>query len=170
MVALCWIEDPEVFAAVHAAALGSGQSAAVHQAGCCQHRGSLPRLDDATNMHVTNGSLGALRKPGMTPDELYDTYKSFGDDPFIVALGEAPLGERFSAWTYAKDMALDLMSKTEHTSYCPFKGTASYWTVKVGDKNAENAIWGYESPYDETAPLAGHYAFYGNRVDSIEIT
>ncbi|HWD58787.1 MAG TPA: DUF427 domain-containing protein [Stellaceae bacterium] len=69
----------------------------------------------------------------------------------------------------AKDMALDAMTKTEHTSYCPFKGHASYWTIEAGGKTAENAIWGYETPYDETAPLAGHYAFYGNRVDSIEI-
>ena len=70
----------------------------------------------------------------------------------------------------AKDMALDLMTKTAHTSYCPFKGTASYWTINAGGKSAENAIWGYETPYDETTKLAGHYAFYGNRVDSIEVT
>jgi uncharacterized protein (DUF427 family) len=69
----------------------------------------------------------------------------------------------------AKDMRLDLLKKTEHTSYCPFKGTASYWTIDAGGKSAENAIWGYENPYDETARLAGHYAFYGNRIDSIEI-
>jgi uncharacterized protein (DUF427 family) len=69
----------------------------------------------------------------------------------------------------AKDMALDLMQKTEHTTYGPFKGTASYWTISAGGKTAENAIWGYETPYDETARLAGHYAFYGNRVDSIEV-
>jgi uncharacterized protein (DUF427 family) len=69
----------------------------------------------------------------------------------------------------AKDMRLDLMKKTEHTSYCPFKGTASYWSIEVDGKRSENAIWGYETPYDETRALAGHYAFYGNRVDSIEI-
>jgi uncharacterized protein (DUF427 family) len=69
----------------------------------------------------------------------------------------------------AKDMALGRMKKTEHTTYCPFKGTASYWTIEAGGKTSENAIWGYETPYDETAPLADHYAFYGNRVDSIEI-
>jgi len=69
----------------------------------------------------------------------------------------------------AKDMRLDLMKKTEHTTYCPFKGTASYWSLEAGGKNSENAIWGYEAPYDETARLAGHYAFYGNRVDNIEI-
>jgi uncharacterized protein (DUF427 family) len=69
----------------------------------------------------------------------------------------------------AQDMALGLIKKTEHTTYCPFKGTASYWTIEAGDKRAENAIWGYETPYDETSRLAGHYAFYNNRVDSIEI-
>jgi uncharacterized protein (DUF427 family) len=69
----------------------------------------------------------------------------------------------------AKDMRLDLMTKTEHNSYCPFKGTASYWTLAVDGKSSENAIWGYEAPYDETPELAGHYAFYGNRVDQIEI-
>jgi uncharacterized protein (DUF427 family) len=68
-----------------------------------------------------------------------------------------------------KDMRLDLMKKTEHTTYCPFKGTASYWTLSLGGNNSENAIWGYETPYDEMTGLAGHYAFYGNRVDGIEI-
>jgi uncharacterized protein (DUF427 family) len=73
----------------------------------------------------------------------------------------------------AKDMRLDLMKKTGHSTYCPFKGTASYWTLEVGKggeaKSSENAIWGYEAPYDEMAGLAGYYAFYGNRVDSIEV-
>jgi uncharacterized protein (DUF427 family) len=69
----------------------------------------------------------------------------------------------------AKDMRLDLMKKTEHNTYCPFKGTASYWTLSVGDGSSENAIWGYETPYDEVTKLAGYYAFYGNRVGGIEI-
>jgi len=69
----------------------------------------------------------------------------------------------------AKDMRLDLMKKTEHSTYCPFKGTASYWTLNAGGKSSENAIWGYETPYDEMTGLAGYYAFYDTRVDSIEI-
>jgi uncharacterized protein (DUF427 family) len=68
-----------------------------------------------------------------------------------------------------KDLRLELLEKTEHNSYCPFKGTASYWTLSFAGKNSENAVWGYEAPYDETAKLAGYYAFYGNRVDGIEI-
>jgi uncharacterized protein (DUF427 family) len=68
-----------------------------------------------------------------------------------------------------KDMRLDLMHKTEHSTYCPFKGHASYWTVTVDGKSSENAIWGYQTPYDEMEGLAGYYAFYGNRVDQIEL-
>ena len=52
---------------------------------------------------IVERSLAWHYKPGMTADELYDYYTSFGDDPFVVAVGGAPLGERFSAWTYAKE-------------------------------------------------------------------
>ena len=71
-----------------------------------------------------------------------------------------------------KDVRLDLMQPTEHKSYCPFKGECSYWTVEIagadGRKEAVNAVWGYRTPYDEAAPMAGHYAFYKTRVDAIE--
>jgi uncharacterized protein (DUF427 family) len=74
----------------------------------------------------------------------------------------------------AKDVRLDLMQPTEHKTYCPFKGDCSYWTIAVdgadGKKRSENAVWGYQAPYDEATGLAGHYAFYNTRVDSIEVT
>jgi uncharacterized protein (DUF427 family) len=68
-----------------------------------------------------------------------------------------------------RDVRLDLMQATDHHTYCPFKGDCSYWTIDAGGKRAENAVWGYRQPYDEAAGLAGHYAFYGSRVDSIEV-
>jgi uncharacterized protein (DUF427 family) len=72
----------------------------------------------------------------------------------------------------AKDVRLDLMKKTEHSTHCPFKGDASYWTLEVGNgaeaRRAENAVWGYCTPYDEMTPLAGYYAFYDSRVDAID--
>ena len=68
-----------------------------------------------------------------------------------------------------KDVRLDLMRPTDHKTYCPFKGDCSYWTVEVGGGKAENAVWGYRAPYDEAKRLAGHYAFYTSRVDSIEV-
>jgi uncharacterized protein (DUF427 family) len=71
-----------------------------------------------------------------------------------------------------KDVRLDMMRPTEHKTYCPFKGDCSYWTVEVdggAGRKSENAVWGYRAPYDEAAGLAGHFAFYKSRVDSIEV-
>ena len=72
-----------------------------------------------------------------------------------------------------KDVRLDLMRRTDHHTRCPYKGEASYWTIEVPTssepRRSENAVWGYPTPYDEVAGLAGYYAFYPNRVDSITV-
>lgn len=74
-----------------------------------------------------------------------------------------------------KDVRLDLMRPTEHHTRCPYKGEASYWTIEVpvdtgSISRSENAVWAYPTPYDEVWRLAGYYAFYPNRVDSITVT
>jgi uncharacterized protein (DUF427 family) len=63
------------------------------------------------------------------------------------------------------DVRMDLLVPTEHHTYCPYKGTASYWTIKVDDRAAENAVWGYPDPYDEVAAIGDFVAFYWDRVD-----
>jgi uncharacterized protein (DUF427 family) len=69
----------------------------------------------------------------------------------------------------ANDVRLDLLQPTEHHTYCPFKGDCSYWTIDAGGKRADNAVWAYRTPYDEAQGLAGHYAFYKSRVDTIDV-
>jgi uncharacterized protein (DUF427 family) len=64
-----------------------------------------------------------------------------------------------------KDVAFDLLTATDHHTYCPYKGEASYWTVKAGGREAENAVWGYPKPYDEVREIADYVAFYWNKVD-----
>lgn len=64
-----------------------------------------------------------------------------------------------------EDVRTDLMTPTDHTTHCPFKGHASYWTVNVGDREAENAVWAYRTPYDEMPELKDLCAFYWNRLD-----
>ena len=64
-----------------------------------------------------------------------------------------------------QDFRDEFAEKTAHDSYCPFKGSASYWTLKAGGRTAENAVWSYESPYDEAHPLSRHVAFYWQRMD-----
>jgi uncharacterized protein (DUF427 family) len=64
-----------------------------------------------------------------------------------------------------EDVDADVLTRTEHETYCPFKGEASYYTVTVDDTTLDNVIWTYERPYDAVAEIAGHVAFYPNRVD-----
>ena len=64
-----------------------------------------------------------------------------------------------------QDSKAKFAEKTAHRSHCPFKGDASYWTLKAGGKSAENAVWGYESPYDEAHQLAGRVALYWQLMD-----
>ena len=65
------------------------------------------------------------------------------------------------------DLDRAVMAKTAHRTYCPYKGDASYYTLTVGIESAENAVWAYEEPYEAVAAIAGHVAFYTDRVDSI---
>ena len=67
----------------------------------------------------------------------------------------------------AEDVRMDLLARTEHTTHCPFKGNASYWSVKVGDKVAENAVWAYEEPYREAEPIRGYLSFYRDKVSLV---
>ncbi len=59
----------------------------------------------------------------------------------------------------ADDVRMDLLEKTDHTTHCPHKGDASYWSVRVGDRVAENAMWSYEDPIDSVPDLKGLVAF-----------
>ncbi len=63
------------------------------------------------------------------------------------------------------DVRFDLLAPTDHHTFCPYKGKASYWTIRVGDRVSENAVWGYPDPYDEVPALADLVAFYWDRVD-----
>jgi uncharacterized protein (DUF427 family) len=65
-----------------------------------------------------------------------------------------------------RDVRMDRLIRTEHHTYCPFKGDASYFTLSSG-RTAENAVWSYEKPYDEVIAIKDHLAFYPDRVDSI---
>jgi uncharacterized protein (DUF427 family) len=54
-----------------------------------------------------------------------------------------------------------LISATDHQTYCPYKGEASYWSLP----EAENAVWGYQDPYDAVAEIKGHVAFYPDKAE-----
>ncbi len=66
-----------------------------------------------------------------------------------------------------EDVHMDLLERTDHETFCPFKGEACHWTIRVGDRVAENAIWSYEDPYEEVAELRECMAFYVDRIDAL---
>jgi uncharacterized protein (DUF427 family) len=64
-----------------------------------------------------------------------------------------------------EDLRADLLERTDHATHCPFKGDASYWSVRVGDRVAENAVWAYENPIPESEWLRGLVSVYPERMD-----
>ena len=64
------------------------------------------------------------------------------------------------------DLNQELLKPTEHHTHCPFKGTASYWSVVVGDRVAENAIWAYPEPNPESKWLRGYAGPYWESMDT----
>ena len=63
------------------------------------------------------------------------------------------------------DVRMDLLEKSDHSSHCPHKGDASYMSVRVGDRIAENAMWYYQNPISSVPDLKGLVAFYWSKMD-----
>ncbi|TCS13993.1 DUF427 domain-containing protein [Caulobacter sp. BK020] len=66
-----------------------------------------------------------------------------------------------------QDVDMALLARTDHATYCPYKGEASYFSIPLGGERSVNAIWTYESAYPAVAAIQDHLAFYPDRVDAI---
>ena len=62
-----------------------------------------------------------------------------------------------------------VLRPSDHTTYCPYKGDATYYSLQVGDDVAPAAVWTYVAPHDAVASIKDHVAFYPDRVDSIVV-
>jgi uncharacterized protein (DUF427 family) len=67
------------------------------------------------------------------------------------------------------DVRTAKLSPTAHTSYCPFKGKASYWSLAAGGRTLDNVVWGYDEPYDEVAAIKGHLAFWLAKIPGAKV-
>jgi uncharacterized protein (DUF427 family) len=63
-----------------------------------------------------------------------------------------------------KDVDFSLLEKTDHGSYCPYKGEASYFSIPLAGAPGTNAIWSYETPHAAAQAIKDHLAFYPDRV------
>lgn len=68
-----------------------------------------------------------------------------------------------------EDADMTLFEASPHTTYCPYKGDCSYFSIPIGGERSADAVWSYGAPYPAVASISGHLAFYPNRVDGIEI-
>ena len=66
-----------------------------------------------------------------------------------------------------EDADLALLQKSDHATFCPYKGDCAYYSIPAGGDRSIDAVWSYEEPYDAVSAIRGHFAFYPNRVDAI---
>jgi uncharacterized protein (DUF427 family) len=68
-----------------------------------------------------------------------------------------------------KDVDMTRLRRTEHETYCPYKGDCAYYSIPAGGERSVNAVWTYEAPYAAVSAIREYLAFYPDRVDAIEI-
>jgi uncharacterized protein (DUF427 family) len=68
-----------------------------------------------------------------------------------------------------EDVDMAFLTRTDHSTHCPYKGDASYFTLLMDGRFAENAVWTYETPYPAMEAIRGLLAFYPNQVEIREV-
>ena len=78
---------------------------------------------------------------------------------------------RYPAVQYVprEDTNMALLERTDRVTHCPYKGDASYYSVKADGKTLDNAIWTYETPFPAMTEISGHLAFYPDKVKIEEV-
>jgi uncharacterized protein (DUF427 family) len=91
----------------------------------------------------------------------------------VIAETHTALGLREASYPMVlyiprQDADMSLLERTAHSTYCPYKGECTYFSIPLGGDRSINAVWSYEHPYPAVIEIQNHLAFYGSRVDSIE--
>lgn len=78
---------------------------------------------------------------------------------------------RYPAVQYVprEDTNMALLERTDRVTHCPYKGDASYFSVKADGKTLDNAIWTYETPFPAMTEISGRLAFYPDKVKIEEV-
>jgi uncharacterized protein (DUF427 family) len=69
-----------------------------------------------------------------------------------------------------RDVNMAALSRSQHTTFCPYKGEASYFSIPAGGERSVNAVWTYETPFEAMAQIKEYVAFYPDRIDEIKVT
>ncbi|WP_296605469.1 DUF427 domain-containing protein [Nocardioides sp.] len=113
----------------------------------------------------------------LVPDERHPITITPTTGRVVVTVGERMVADTGAALTLQEadyppvqyvplgDVDAEVLERSDHTTYCPYKGDASYYSLVADGQTHDNAVWAYEVPYDAVAPIAGHVAFYPDVVD-----
>lgn len=94
--------------------------------------------------------------------------RAIADSRNALALRESDYG--VVHYIPRSDVDMTLLVRTDHATYCPYKGDAAYYSITAGGDRGVNAVWTYETPHEPVAEIKDHLAFYPDRVESIEVT
>jgi uncharacterized protein (DUF427 family) len=89
------------------------------------------------------------------------------DSPDALILEEAGYPPRL--YFPREDISMEFLTRTAHTTHCPYKGDASYYTLIMDGHFLENVAWTYENPYPAVNPIAGRLSFYAEQVELYEV-
>ena len=115
-------------------------------------------------------------KPVLLPTAEHPITVEAHPDRVTVTTGDATVADTTAALALAEadypvvryvpreDVDMTLLRRSDHTTYCPFKGDAAYYDVVVGDVVLENVVWTYEQPYDAVADIKDRLAFYTDKL------
>lgn len=92
--------------------------------------------------------------------------RTLADTRNALALKEASYPEVL--YIPRADVDMTLLVRTDHATYCPYKGDCAYYSIPSAGERATNAVWTYEKPHAAVAAIKEHLAFYPDRVDAIE--
>ena len=67
----------------------------------------------------------------------------------------------------AEDVRMDLLTPTDTKTRCPYKGTASYWTARIGEETFDDIVWAYPDPVPECPKIKDLMCFYNEKVDAV---
>jgi uncharacterized protein (DUF427 family) len=68
-----------------------------------------------------------------------------------------------------QDVNIAALTRSQHTTFCPYKGEAAYFSIPAGGDRSVNAVWTYETPFAAMAQIKEYVAFYPDRVDEIKV-
>ncbi len=117
-----------------------------------------------------------MSKPVKIPGPDHPITIESNPDTVTVRVGEATVARTSDALTLQEatyppvhyipraDADMAALKPSDHTTYCPYKGDASYFHIVALGERGRNAVWSYEAPHEAVTVIAGHLAFYEDRV------